>query len=98
MTQIILFQIWMKIFLTSDNRSVLAYSAGVASGIALAGIAASRRRLRRPRRHAARLARPISIAGVTTRVRTVAKPRPKTMAVDRWIHHCVEGAPMSIER
>ena len=40
----------------------------------------------------------ISIAGVTTKVSTVAKPRPKTIAVERLIHHCVAGAPTVISR
>ena len=40
----------------------------------------------------------ISAAGVTISVSTVAKPRPKTMAVERWIHHCVDGAPIVISR
>ena len=35
----------------------------------------------------------ISAAGVTISVRTVAKPSPNTIAVDRLIHHCVDGAP-----
>ncbi len=39
-----------------------------------------------------------SCAGVTTSVRMVAKPRPKTIAVESWIHHCVDGAPMVISR
>jgi hypothetical protein len=38
----------------------------------------------------------ISAAGVTISVSNVAKPRPKTIAVDRLIHHCVEGAPAAI--
>ena len=40
----------------------------------------------------------ISVAGVTTSVSTVAKPRPKTIAVDRLIHHCVDGAPIVTSR
>src|SRR4051794_31234898 len=34
----------------------------------------------------------ISIDGVTTSVSTVAKDRPKTIAEDSEIHHCVDGA------
>ena len=40
----------------------------------------------------------MSAAGVTINVSTVAKPRPKTIAVDRLIHHCVDGAPTVISR
>src|SRR5438093_4630369 len=50
------------------------------------------------RRRSRKLAIAISAAGVTIRVRTVAKPRPKTIAVDRLIHHCVAGAPTVISR
>src|SRR6266436_7592410 len=52
----------------------------------------------RRRRRSRRLAIAISAAGVTTRVSTVAKPRPNTMAVERLIHHCVAGAPSVISR
>src|ERR1700704_5302228 len=40
----------------------------------------------------------IRAAGVTTSVNTVAKARPKTMAVERLIHHCVDGAPTVMPR
>ena len=43
-------------------------------------------------------AMPMSAAGVRIRVSTVAKPRPKTIAVDRLIHHCVAGAPWVMAR
>src|SRR5262245_32399311 len=39
-------------------------------------------------------AKSMRVAGVTTKVRTVANPRPKTIAVERWIHHWVDGAPI----
>ena len=35
----------------------------------------------------------INIDGVTISVSTVENARPKTMAFDRMIHHCVDGAP-----
>ena len=35
----------------------------------------------------------ISRDGVTINVKTVEKARPKTIALDSEIHHCVEGAP-----
>ena len=44
------------------------------------------------------LARSIRAEGVTTRVSTVAKARPKAMAVESWVHHWVEGAPTVIWR
>ena len=49
---------------------------------------------RRPRWPSLRLARvnTISIDGVTTSVSSVAKDRPKTIAEDSEIHHCVDGA------
>jgi hypothetical protein len=37
--------------------------------------------------------RHIRAEGVTTSVKTVEKLRPKTIAVESWTHHCVEGAP-----
>src|SRR5438132_10067408 len=40
----------------------------------------------------------ISAAGVMIKVRTVANPRPNTIAVERLIHHWVAGAPMVISR
>ena len=40
----------------------------------------------------------MSIAGVTTSVSTVEKARPKTMALDREIHHGVDGAPIVVSR
>lgn len=49
---------------------------------------------RRRRQAAARFSRSISALGVTTSVNTVAKVRPKAMAVDSWRHHWVEGAPI----
>src|SRR5690606_32770076 len=57
-----------------------------------------RRRRRRPSQfrcspgvHVARV-KIISMDGVTISVSTVAKDRPKTMAEESDIHHCVEGA------
>ena len=41
---------------------------------------------------------PISAAGVTINVKMVAKPSPNTIAVDRLIHHCVDGAPTTTSR
>lgn len=41
----------------------------------------------------ARFSPSISIAGVTTKVRTVATTNPPAMADDSSVHHCVEGAP-----
>src|SRR5690606_40013646 len=32
--------------------------------------------------------------GVRISVRTVAKVRPPAMAVDSWVHHCDDGAPI----
>src|SRR5690349_15953754 len=40
----------------------------------------------------------ISMDGVTTRVSTVAKDRPNTIAEDSCIHHCVEGALIVVSR
>src|SRR5690554_1834954 len=34
-----------------------------------------------------------SMAGVSSRVRKVAKARPPAMALDSWVHHWVDGAP-----
>ena len=50
-------------------------------------------RLRFLSNQALRLVRAMSAAGVATNVSTVAKLRPKTMAVESWRHHWVEGAP-----
>ena len=47
-------------------------------------------------RHSRMFSIAIRAAGVTIRVRIVAKPRPNTIAVERWIHHCVAGAPTVI--
>ena len=55
---------------------------------------------REPAGEGSRLSRvkSISIAGVTTSVSTVEKARPKTMALDSEIHHCVDGAPIVVSR
>src|SRR5262249_8843416 len=50
------------------------------------------------RRHSRMFSIVIRIAGVTMSVSTVAKPSPNTIAVERWIHHCVAGAPITISR
>ena len=44
-------------------------------------------------RHSRMFSIAISAAGVTISVSTVAKPSPNTIAVERWIHHCVAGVP-----
>jgi hypothetical protein len=49
-------------------------------------------------RRSLKLAIPISAAGVTMSVSTVAKPSPNTIAVERWIHHWVAGAPTVTSR
>ena len=60
--------------------------------------ASPRRRLRRRSRHARTFTGIISAQGVTTRVSTVAKLSPKTIAVDSPIHHWVDGAPTETSR
>src|SRR5439155_8892107 len=89
-----------------------AILAGVLTPYGISAHSRGRRRIQRlpetdiPGCHAAiqrsRFTRMFSItiraAGVTISVSTVAKPRPKTMAVERWIHHCVAGAPTETSR